>query len=92
MTMLSLTWCFCLAGCHLSLTGWCVFWLAGYLLGWLETLPGGLNSLLSWPESRPGRAHFFVWLADVSFLVAGVLSYRVVLLAGVACWLAEVSF
>ncbi len=34
------------------------FWLAGYLLGWLEALPGWLNSLLSWLESRPGRHNF----------------------------------
>ena len=59
MSMLSLTLCFCLAGCHLSLAGWCVFWLAGALLGWLEALPGWLDSLLSWLESLPGRAEIF---------------------------------
>ena len=82
MSMLSLTLCFCLAGCHLSLAGWCVFWLAGALLGWLEALPGWLDSLLSWLESLPGRAEIFFWLADVSSLLARVFSYR----GGFACW------
>ena len=92
MSMLSLTLCFCLAGCHLSLAGWCVFWLAGALLGWLEALPGWLDSLLSWLESLPGRAEIFSgWRMSLFWWLESFL-IGVVLLAGVSCWLAGVSF
>ena len=82
MSMLSLTLCFCLAGCHLSLAGWCVF-LAGWSSSWLA---GGSSWLAGQSSKLAGVSS---WQGRDFFLVGGCLFFggeSLVLSSGFACW------